>query len=133
MLPRCPHCRRPLTRKQTARLLASLSAGRPKNYSDAERAARRDRMRAINERRRAVGKGTGMRHRHLNHSRYSLAAIDDVIDRGRREAWGSLLAAVRASPEVRTRVLRVCAAHIADPYAQRYHFWHHYASSDATS
>jgi hypothetical protein len=25
------------------------------------------------------------------------------------------------------KVLRVCQAHIADPYAQRYHFWKQYA------
>jgi hypothetical protein len=25
------------------------------------------------------------------------------------------------------KVLRVCQAHVADPYAQRYHFWMHYA------
>jgi hypothetical protein len=24
-------------------------------------------------------------------------------------------------------VLRICRAHIADPYAQRYHFWKYYA------
>jgi hypothetical protein len=25
------------------------------------------------------------------------------------------------------KVLRVCRAHVADRYAQRYHFWMHYA------
>jgi hypothetical protein len=32
-------------------------------------------------------------------------------------------------PEIRAKVLRVCAAHTADPYAQRYHFWKHYAQA----
>jgi len=109
-------------------MLASLSAGKAKNFSEEERARRRDRMRAINARRAAVTLGTGMQHRHLNHSRYTLAAIDDVIDRGQRGSWARLLAAVEASPEIRSRVLRVCRAHIADDFAQRYHFWHNYAS-----
>ena len=133
MLPKCPHCQRTLTRKQTARLLASLSAGKPKNYSDAERALRRNRMQAINARRRAAASMSGMRHRHLNRSQLTLAAIDDVIDRGNRNAWASLLAAVDASPEIRSRVLGVCAAHISDNYAQRYHFWNNYASHQASS
>jgi len=28
------------------------------------------------------------------------------------------------------KVLRVCDAHIADPYAQRYHFWKYYAEQN---
>jgi hypothetical protein len=31
-----------------------------------------------------------MRHRHLNHQRLSLAAIDDVIRRGRWQDWVGL-------------------------------------------
>ena len=77
--------------------------------------------------------GTGMTHRHLNHSRFTLAAIDDVIDRGKRDSWALLLTAVDASHEIRNRVLRVCAAHISDEYAQRYHFWNNYASRQATA
>jgi hypothetical protein len=109
-------------------MLASLSAGKPKNFTEAERARRRERMKAVNMRRAAAAFGTGMNHRHLNHSRFTLAAIDDVIDRGQRDSWASLLAAVDASPEIRLRVLRVCAAHVSDNYAQRYHFWSNYAS-----
>ena len=131
-LPKCPHCRNTLTRKQAARMLASLSAGKAKNFSEAERALRRGRMQTINARRAAAAFGTGMRHRNLNHSRFTLAAIDDVIDRGQRESWGFLLAAVDASPEIRSRVLRVCKAHMADDLAQRYHFWNNYASHQAT-
>ena len=31
-----------------------------------------------------------MQHRHLNHQRYTLAAIDDVIARGRWADWADL-------------------------------------------
>lgn len=132
-LPQCPHCRNTLTRKQAARMLASFSAGRAKNFTEAERSRRRERMKAFNARRAAASLGAGMRHRGLNHSRFTLAAIDDVIDRGQREAWASLLKAVEVSPEIRSRVLRVCAAHVSDEYAQRYHFWNNYASRQATA
>jgi hypothetical protein len=114
-------------------MLASLSAGKAKNFSEAERALRRERMKAINARRTAAVFQTGMRHRSLNHSRFTLAAIDDVIDRGQREAWAALLAAVDASPEIRSRVLRVCKAHKSDDFAQRYHFWNNYATRQATA
>ncbi len=133
VLPKCPHCKRTLTRKQAARMLASLSAGKAKHFSEAERALRRERMKAINARRAVASLGTGMRHRHLNRSGLTLAAIDDVIDRGKRESWVSLLTAVDVSPEIRSRVLRVCAAHVSDGYAQRYHFWNNYASRQATA
>jgi hypothetical protein len=132
-LPKCPHCHAALTRKQAARMLASLSAGKAKNFSVAERALRRDRMKAVNARRALSLSGTGMTHRHLNHSRFTLAAIDDVIDRGKRDSWALLLSAVDASPEIRDRVLRVCSAHISDEYAQRYHFWNNYAAHKATA
>jgi hypothetical protein len=114
-------------------MLASLSAGKAKHFSDAERALRRERMKAINARRVAASFRTGMSHRHLNHSRFTLAAIDDVIDRGQRVSWASLLAAVDASPEIRYRVLRVCSAHVTEEHAQRYHFWNNYASHQATA
>lgn len=68
-----------------------------------------------------------MRHRHLTHQAYSLAAIDDVIARGRRRDWAELRRAVLQDRELMRKVLRVCAAHVQDPYAQRYHFWNRYA------
>jgi hypothetical protein len=114
-------------------MLASLSAGKSKNFSEAERVLRRERMKAINARRTAALFKTGMRHRNLNHGRFTLAAIDDVIDRGQRESWASLLAAVDASPEIRSRVRRVCMAHVSDDFAQRYHFWNNYACRQATA
>lgn len=68
-----------------------------------------------------------MEHRHLNHQNLTLAAIDDIIGRGKRQDWAALRTALLADAMVREKVLRVCQAHIHDPYAQRYHFWKHYA------
>jgi hypothetical protein len=68
-----------------------------------------------------------MLHRHLNHSDWTLAAIDDVIARGRLDDWKQLRDAAARSVEIYARILRVCAAHLDDPYAQRYHFWNLYA------
>jgi hypothetical protein len=34
---------------------------------------------------------------------------------------------------VRAKVLRVCNAYRSDPYAQRHHFWRHYAESAAAA
>ena len=69
-----------------------------------------------------------MRHRHLNHDGLSLAAIDDIIARGRRPDWLELRKALLADSVVREKVVQICAAHVTDPYAQRYHFWKHYAA-----
>jgi len=68
-----------------------------------------------------------MIHRHLNHQELSLAAIDDVIARGKRKDWEDLRLAVLANPEFLAKVQQVCRARIADPRAQRHHFWMHYA------
>jgi hypothetical protein len=57
-----------------------------------------------------------MLHRHLTHQQFTLAAIDDLIARGKR-----------GDRAILEKVQRVCDAHVADPYAQRYHFWKHYA------
>ena len=70
-----------------------------------------------------------MQHRHLNHEGYTLAAIDDVIARGRWADWAELRRAVRADPPVLGRVERICRARAGDPHAQRYHFWMHYVQS----
>jgi hypothetical protein len=72
-----------------------------------------------------------LQHRHLNHQDFTLAAIDDTIARGKRRDWAALRTALLTEPGVREKVLRVCQAHIADPYAQRYHFWKHYAERQA--
>ena len=68
-----------------------------------------------------------MLHRHLNHQGYTLAALDDVIDRGKREDWARLRSVALKDREFMERVLCIALAHAHDPYAQRYHFWRHYA------
>lgn len=68
-----------------------------------------------------------MLHRHLNHQRYTLAAIDDVIIRGKWNDWAELRKAVLADSTLLDKVERVCQQYISDPYAQRHHFWMHYA------
>ncbi len=68
-----------------------------------------------------------MLHRHLTHQQFTLAAIDDVIARGKRQDWAALRRAALADRATLKKVLRVCQAHVADPYAQRYHFWKQYA------
>lgn len=74
----------------------------------------------------------GMLHRHLTHQDFSLAAIDDVISRGKRLDWAELRQAVLADRDLMKKVLRVCRAHISDPYAQRYHFWKEYVERHLT-
>ncbi len=68
-----------------------------------------------------------MIHRHLNHQELSLAAIDDVISRGKRKDWEELRLAVLANPVFLEKIQKVCRAQIADPRAQRHHFWMCYA------
>ncbi len=67
-----------------------------------------------------------MRHRHLDHERYSPAAIDDVIARGRWADWADLRRAIRADPSLVDRVERVCRAGVRSTAAQRHDFWLHY-------
>jgi hypothetical protein len=74
-----------------------------------------------------------MKHRHLAHEQFTLAAIDDIIARGKRVDWAELRRAMLSDPVVREKILRICAVHVADPYAQRYHFWKHYADAHAPS
>lgn len=74
---------------------------------------------------------TGMKHRHLDHSNFTLAAVDDVIARGSMTDWLELRDAADADPIVLRRIEKVCAAYTRDPYAQRYHFWAHVAADKA--
>lgn len=67
-----------------------------------------------------------MLHRHLNHHRLTLAAIDDVVAYGQWQDWVGLRRAVLQDRSLYQKVERVCRPHIGDPYAQRYHFWMHY-------
>lgn len=68
-----------------------------------------------------------MLHRHLSHQRWTLAAIDDVISRGRWQDWADLRRAVLDDHALLDKVERVCRARVSDPYAQRHQFWLHYA------
>ena len=68
-----------------------------------------------------------MIHRHLTHQQFTLAASDDLIGRGKRKDWAELRQAALADRAILEKIVRVCQAHIADPYAQRYHFWKQYA------
>lgn len=65
-----------------------------------------------------------MRHRHLNHSEYTLAAIDSVIERGSAEDWRELREAARTRPELIAKIARVCEAQRNNPYsAELYVEW----------
>lgn len=57
-----------------------------------------------------------MRHRHLTTHRYTLAAIDDVVENGTLADWRPLLARVRREPwgETAEAVLRVMHAKPTD-------------------
>jgi hypothetical protein len=70
-----------------------------------------------------------MLHRHLNHQRLTLAAIDDVISRGKWRDWAEMRLAVLSDRALMDKVERVCRHYASDPYAQRYHFWLHYAEA----
>lgn len=74
-----------------------------------------------------------MLHRHLTHQRFTLAAIDDVILRGRLEDWKGLRAAILSDRSLLDKVERVCRPYLADPYAQRHHFWMHYVEEHRTA
>ena len=68
-----------------------------------------------------------MKHRHLNHQELTLAAIDDLIGCGNRQDWAELRYAALNNRLVLEKALRICQARASNPYAQRYHFWKHYA------
>jgi len=71
-----------------------------------------------------------MRHRHLNHQDYTLAAIDDVISNGQRAAWERLRLALRQDEGIREKILKVCRVYRNEPSAQRHHFWRHYVKEE---
>ena len=49
-----------------------------------------------------------MLHRHLNHQHFTLAAIDDIIARGKRKDWSELRRADLSDISVLEKVLRMC-------------------------
>jgi mRNA-degrading endonuclease HigB of HigAB toxin-antitoxin module len=52
-------------------------------------------------------------HRHLNHQRFTLAAIDDVISRGRWQDWADLRQAVLSDNDLLNQVERVCRPYVS--------------------
>ena len=74
-----------------------------------------------------------MRHRHLNHQQFTLAAIDDIISRGRWNDWVELRRATLEHPEIVQDIHRICDHYISDPCKQRYHFWKNYAIQQASA
>jgi hypothetical protein len=68
-----------------------------------------------------------MRHRHLKVVDFSAMSIDDIIERGRWDDWAELRRAAQRNSEIAKSILAVCAARDRDLYAQRHHFWKHYA------
>ena len=70
-----------------------------------------------------------MLHRHLNHQRFTLAAIDDLILRGKWNDWAELRLAVLADAALLDKIIRVCSPYVSDPYAQRHHFWMNYVKA----
>ena len=69
-----------------------------------------------------------MWHRHIVESEtVSLAAIDDIIDRGGADDWRELKSRADCDDSMLRKILRVCAVKVSDPSAQRYHLWNYYA------
>ena len=72
-----------------------------------------------------------MIHRHLNHQRYTPAAIDDIIQRGNLADWRDFHHAIQQDSALFDIIKRVCNAYVSDPYAQRHHYWMNYAKAYA--
>lgn len=54
-----------------------------------------------------------MEHRNLNHQSLTLAAIDNIIERGELPDWVPLLRAIEDEPygEVANKTLKICESH----------------------
>jgi len=54
-----------------------------------------------------------MKHRHLNHSDFTIAAIDNIIERGLIPEWTPLMKEIEKDPfgEVARKTLVVCENH----------------------
>jgi len=116
----------PTKRKNPAAVALGARGGKS-GRGDAKRRGDADYYRRLVALRGDRGR-SGMRHRHLAHQDFTLAAIDDVIGRGGFAAWTALRQAVIDDPVTREKVRRICAAHHGDPSAQRYRFWSLYAA-----
>ncbi len=65
-----------------------------------------------------------MEHRHLNHSRYTIAAIDSVITRGEKADWLELMEAAKTDSALLEKIDRVCHANAHGDFdADMYEFW----------
>ena len=51
-----------------------------------------------------------MKHRHLTHDEFTLAAIEDILDRGKMPDWAPLIDAIRADPygEIAEKTRALC-------------------------
>lgn len=69
-----------------------------------------------------------MRHRHLTHSRYTLAALDDLLENGTLADWRPVLARVRREPE--GQVVRKIE-HLLESreYGETGVFWQHFIAA----
>jgi len=70
-----------------------------------------------------------MHHRHLNHQHFTLAAIDDIIARGKWNDWAELREALLTDNVLLDKVEKVCRPHLSNPYAQRHYFWMNYVEN----
>lgn len=65
-----------------------------------------------------------MEHRHLSHSRYTLAAIDSVITRGEKADWLELMEAAKTDAALLGKIQRLCLANANGDFdADLYEFW----------
>ena len=74
-----------------------------------------------------------MNHRHLNHTLLTLAAIDDILLRGKYVDWVELLDAMERDPTIREKILRVCESDRSPRPNQRYILWREYVKQRAAS
>jgi len=51
-----------------------------------------------------------MKHRHLNHEEFTVAAIEDILARGQAPDWAPLITIIRADPygEVAEKTATLC-------------------------
>ena len=64
-----------------------------------------------------------MLHRHLDAPGYTLAAIDDVIERGKLDDWLDLAQALRDDPVVRAKARHIVAARTGYQSTIHHEFW----------
>ena len=68
-------------------------------------------------------------HRHLDHRRLTLAAIDDGISRSRGKDWSDLRRAAFRDESPLDKIGRIYRCRAADHRAQRRHFWLHHVEA----